>query len=150
MNAIYLAQNGYNVVAQDVSPVMGEIFREHTRENSVNVPLVICPAQDYVPDRMYDAFVCTSVLHFMPPEDALKTIGMMQNYTKPGGYHALEIFTSGTRYARNDRFYITPDELKNIYQGWDVCDQEIWTDMNAEGHEHIKFSLLLRKPFSKD
>lgn len=147
MNAIYLAKHGHKVEALDVSSVMRGIFQAHVQENNVDIPLVTCPAQDYVPEKIYGAFVCTTVLHFMPPEDAMKTIKMMQDYTNPGGYNALEIFTVDSSYTQDDRFFPSSEELLDLYPGWATIEEKSSNVLVDNGfHKMTKLSVLLQKP----
>lgn len=81
---------------------------------------------------MYDAFVCTLVLHFMPPEDALRTIATMREYTLPGGYNALELFTPDIQGYRDDRFYVSVDELLSLYPGWKQCGEILRGELGTQ------------------
>lgn len=53
-------------------------------KKNMRIDISDCPAQEYVPDKIYDAFVCTYVLHFLPKDDALKVISIMQENTVAG------------------------------------------------------------------
>ncbi len=83
-NALYLVEQGYIIEVQDVSDKMLEIFQENAKKKSLEIPMINSPAQDHIPSGLYDAFVCTYLLHFMSDGDARKVITNMQKYTNIG------------------------------------------------------------------
>jgi tellurite methyltransferase len=127
-NALFLAQQGFEVMALDVSEVGLAKLDESAKENGLNVCTQLQDIRGLVFDRDFDIFICALVLHLLPKQDALNVISQMQAHTALGGLNIVKAFTqNGDFYAQNptaDRFYLNKEELKEIYNGWEILKYE--------------------------
>jgi SAM-dependent methyltransferase len=103
-------------------------------------------------DRLYDAVICTMVLHFLNPSDGRVAIAHMKQWTKPGG---INIVTSYTTHNPEEqlrehgvRFLLEGGELKSAYKGWEILSYEeaSGTSKNALGTAFESARLIARKP----
>lgn len=140
-NSIFLAENWYNVEAQDISDKMIEIFRANFKSRWLDILVTDCLAQDVYHSKKYDAFVCTYVLHFMTKEEALKVIRNMQYNTNIWWFNALEIFTKDNLFSRDDRFYPNIQELIDLYTWWTVIEN----DISIWSNKSINAKILFKK-----
>lgn len=146
-NALFLAEAGYAVEAQDVSDAMISRFRDVMREKRVDIPVTDSAAHEHMHARSYQAFVCTYVLHFMSPEDALRVIATIRTHTVAGGYAAFEIFTanSGT-YMEPGCYYPKSEDFLALFADWETVMADIWQKEGAQTGRTERLGVLFRKP----
>lgn len=90
-NSVWLAQQGHQVVAMDVSTVGLHKTRQLAAERGVDVTTVQADLADWQPDpRAFDALVLTYV--HLPPAVRRVAHRRLANALKPGGWLLLEAF----------------------------------------------------------
>ncbi len=124
-NALFLAKQGFDVTAQDISPVGIEKLKERAQALSVAVVAEVADARQEI-QRPYDVIVSTFVLHHLLREDALDLIARMQEQTVQEGLNVLTVFTKQGDFYRNDtdatHFYASQDELRELYHNWEIVE----------------------------
>jgi tellurite methyltransferase len=124
-NALFLASQGYEVHAMDISTLAVERLTQQAREKGINLDAV---ASDIVEEELkddYDAIICTSMLHHLAKEDAETVIKKMQKHTKPQGFNLITAFTQNGDFYKNhpdtNNFYLNnKEQLEQLYEGWKV------------------------------
>lgn len=124
-NALFLAKHGFDVTAQDISPVGIENLNKRAQALGVSVEAEVADARGEI-QRPYDVIVSTFVLHHLHHEDALDLIARMQERTLQGGLNVLTVFTKQGDFYRNDtdttHFYANQYELRELYHDWEVVE----------------------------
>lgn len=127
-NSLFLAEQGFDVTAQDISEVGLEKLKALAEEKGFKIKTEVKDITESHSTRNYDVHVCTYVLHHLPREVALSIIRQMKNHTLEGGLNAISTFTQ-----RGDFFKDNPDtpdfypktlELKKLYADWELLEYE--------------------------
>ena len=125
-NSLFLAEQGFEVTAQDISQVGVEKLNKAAQEKGLNIQAEVKDIRTLDTDQHYDVFVCTYVLHHLSREDAISLIKQMQEHTNEDGLNTITTFTENGDFYRNnpdtDNFYPKEGELRELYAGWDVLE----------------------------
>ncbi len=123
-NALYLAQNGFDVTAVDFSATAIEKIQYKAEHHHISIRGVISNVCDFEFSSVYNVIITTFVLHHLKKDEGLDVIRKMQLNTKTGGYNVITTFTQDGDFYRNDPdkqyFYPKHDELQGIYRGWEI------------------------------
>lgn len=154
-NAVWLAEQGCEVTATEISPVALEKARKLARAKQVVVEFVQADILDWAwPQEAYDAVVGIFI-QFVGPDDRERLFAGMQGAVRPGG----RLFLHG--YTPKQLEYRTggPSSLENLYtrsmleaafSGWEIETLREHEDVIAEGCGHAGKSALIdlvaRKP----
>ena len=136
-NALFLAQNGFEVTAQDISEIgVGKIKRQATEKRLV-IQTEVGDSRTLNLDRDFDIIVSTFMLHHLSREVALSLIKHIQEHTKAEGLNAVTVFTKNGDFYRNNpeanNFYADENELRELYTDWQILQYE-----EAEGKAFAK------------
>lgn len=135
-NSLFLAKQGFDVTAQDISPVGIEKINERAQALGVSVVAEVADARGEI-QRSYDVIVSTFVLHHLRRDEALDLIERIQAQTLQGGLNVLTVFTKHGDFYRNDpdatHFYANQDELCELYHDWEIVECR-----EVEGPAHKK------------
>lgn len=127
-NSLFLAEQGFEVTAQDMSSVGVEKLTAAAQKKGLHIRAEVKDIRTLNLDQGYDVFVCTYVLHHLSWEDAISLIKQMQEYTNDGGLNTITTFTKdGDFYQNNpstENFYPSEGELKELYANWEVLEYE--------------------------
>ena len=80
-NSLFLAEQGFNVTAQDISRVGIEKLAKAAQKKDLNIRTEVKDIRTLNSDQHYDIFVCTYVLHHLSREDAVSLIKQIQEHT---------------------------------------------------------------------
>jgi len=135
-NSLFLANNGFEVTAQDISFSGIEKITTIAQENGLDIHAEVKDIRDINLEKNYDVFVCTYVLHHLSREEAISLIKQIQNHTNNDGINAITSFTKKGDFYNNDsateNFYLDTNELKELYFDWEILEySEIETKANA-------------------
>lgn len=154
-NAFFLAEQGLDVTLIDLS----SSGIKKVKERSEKEGLVLHAEQRDITkgvDENYDAFIFAYMLHHLAKEQALQLINSAQSHTNDGGVHSITTFTKNGDFYRNNPdtncFYPTPDELIELYEDWEILEQELSVPeearaKNADGshQKNESISILAKK-----
>ncbi len=154
-NSLFLASNGFEVSAYDISKVgIGKIAKR-AAELKLNVQAEVADVRALNLQRNFDVVASTYMLHHLSREEALALVKRMQEHTNPEGLNAITVFTkSGDFYKGNpetDRFYPDAGELKSLYAEWDILEYEelevpaVDTKPDGSQMSNVAARLLARK-----
>lgn len=125
-NSIFLAERGFKVTANDISDVGIEKINKLAKEKGLNIQAEVNDLKSLTLNNNFDVLICTFVLHHFDRQNALALIKQIQNHTNPGGVNALTAFTEDGDFYRHSpqtkNFYLKPNELKELYNGWEVLE----------------------------
>ncbi len=127
-NALFLSNNGFEVLAQDISEVgINKIIKQAT-DNNLKIKTEMGDARALNLNRNFDIFICTFTLHHFSRDEALALIEKIKKHTHPDGLNAITVFTkNGDFYKKNpqtDNFYPDTNELKELYSDWEILKYE--------------------------
>ena len=138
-NSLFLAEQGFDVTAQDVSQVGLGKLNKVAQEKGLNIQTEVKDIQTLNLVQNYDVFVCTYVLHHLPRENAVAQVKQMQDHTNNDGLNTIATFTENGDFYRNnpdtENFYPKEGELKGLYAGWEIL-----------GYEEIENRALVKRP----
>jgi tellurite methyltransferase len=122
-NSLYLASQGFNVLATDISPQAIQKLQGTALESGVNLKADVSDIGEAKLTQDFDAIICTFTLHHLTANDAELVISKVQQHTKPNGFNLFTIFTKdGDFYKKHpdtDNFYLeNKEQLEKLYGGW--------------------------------
>jgi tellurite methyltransferase len=155
-NSLFLAEQGFEVTARDISQVGVEKLNKAAQEKGLNIHTEVKDIRTLDTDRQYDIFVCTYVLHHLSREDAVSLIKQMREHTSEDGLNTITTFTENGDFYRNnpdtDNFYPKEGELRELYADWDVLEyEEVENQAFAKRPDgspmvNVSAKLIARKP----
>lgn len=143
-NTVFLAKNGFNVTAFDLSKIAIHKTDEAAKKAEVQVSTFIADINDYAPSEQFDIIFSTGTLQYLLPEKRKTFIDALKVSTNKGGLHVFHTFAKKTYIspapdAEDAEFLWDSGELLNFYQDWRVerFIEEI-KNCNSSGvpHEH--------------
>jgi len=151
-NALYLAQQGFEVTAVDNNPSGIQMLREIiTQENLSNINAQVYDIQDANLTEDYDFIGCTVTLMFLDPSTVEPVLANMQERTRPGGYNVIVCAMDTAENPCPVRFPFTFKEgqLKEVYRGWDIIkyNEDLGTMHNGA---RLQFATLIAQKRTKE
>jgi tellurite methyltransferase len=125
-NAIFLAANGFEVTAQDISGVALEKLHAQAEEKGLHVETKTGDATEMELSGEYDVLVVTYLLHFLTREKALQLMERVKAQTKPGGLNAIGVITADGDFFRNhpdtEQYFPGKTEMLDMYADWEILE----------------------------
>jgi SAM-dependent methyltransferase len=158
-NSVWLAEQGLNVTAVEISPVAVAKARKLAAGRGVAVKFLVADllAPGRPPAALENEFdwVVGIFIQFASPDERLRQFTAIKRATRPGGRillhgytpRQLEYKTGGPPYAEN---MYTPEMLRAAFSDWTIEQMTEYDDDVAEGSGHRGRSALIgmvaRKP----
>lgn len=147
-NSVWLAQQGMQVDAFDISPVGVEKARKLADKSGVTVNFTICSCDDWdwQPER-YDAVVAIFI-QFADPETRKRLFEQMVNSLKPGGLLFLQGYTPRQLEYKTggppllDHLY-TEDLLREAFSSLEILELNSYESVLREGTQHSGQSAVI-------
>lgn len=152
-DAVFFAQNGYEVSAFDISAAGVEKTKALAEKRRVQVHVFQANLMDFRLETAFDVIFSSGVLQYILPE---RRAALMENYigsTNEGGIHAMNVFV--------DKPFIAPPpekepiffpwrsgELFLSYTSWEILScKEMIFDCNSSGiaHQHCMDEIIAQK-----
>lgn len=92
-NSLLLAQNGFEVTAQDISEIGIDGLKKAAAEKGLNIHAEVADVRQLHWDSNFDVLITTFMLHHLTREEALRVIKQMQEHTSAEGLNAIAAFT---------------------------------------------------------
>lgn len=128
-NALYLAEQGYDVSVYDISEVGIERLNEAAKERELTIDARVVDIVQEDIDGTFDSVVITFVLHHIDTEDAVAVIKKAQDHTAENGVHVIYTFANeGDLYERGmnkRRFYPSEAQMRELFEGWDIKEMTV-------------------------
>jgi SAM-dependent methyltransferase len=154
-NGVWLAAQGVQVHAIDVSPVALEKARKLAAERGVTIHFELADILDWNwPQASYD-LVAAIFIQFAPPPERDRIIAGIRRSLKPGGLLIMQGYTPkqvefGTGGPSNPANMYTADLLRNWFGDWEIAHLREHESVISEGSHHHGMSALIdlvaRKP----
>lgn len=122
-NSLYLAANGYDVIAWDKSPVsIANLDRIKVEEGLDNLQTKIVDLNTLTFDGEYDFILSTVVMMFLERQTIPSLIANMQRCTKSSGYNLIVAAMDTPDFPCMVGFPFTfkEGELRWYYKGWEI------------------------------
>jgi len=158
-NSVWLAEQGLEVTAVDITPVA--VAKAHKlaagRGVQVNFEIGDMLAPDWPPPAQRNAYdwVVGIFIQFVGPEERRRQMAALKLATRPGGRVLLQGYTPRQHLYRTggpsdvENLY-TPEILKALFADWSIDELVEYEDVIAEGVGHAGRSALIgmvaRKP----
>lgn len=157
-NAVWLAEQGCQVTATEISPVALEKAAKLARARNVTVDFVEADILNWVwPAEAYDA-VLGIFIQFATPAERPRQLAGMKQAVKPGGLLLLQGYTPKQLEYRTggpsavENLY-TASMLNEVFSDWEIVLLHEHEDRIEEGTAHIGRSALIdlvaRKPTNR-
>lgn len=147
-NSVWLAQQGFDVTASEISPVALEKARRLAAGRGVSVSFERADLLSYAwPEAAYDALVAVFI-QFVGPQERATVFAGMQRAVRPGGVLMLQGYTPKQLDYRTggpssvENLY-TADLLRESFAGWEIIRLDEYEDELAEGAGHKGKSALI-------
>lgn len=143
--AIFLAKQGYDVTAFDLSLVGVEKTKVSAIAAEVNLKVFRADINEFVPQEEYDVLFSSGTLQYLLPEKRREFIERFQLHTRDNGLHVLQTFVKKPFVkiapdAEASEYLWSLGELLQYYRHWLTKDffEEI-KPCNSSGisHEHV-------------
>ncbi|WP_305455855.1 class I SAM-dependent methyltransferase [Bacillus mycoides] len=115
-NAIYLAKQGFDVTAVDLSIEGINWAKERALENGIEIQFVCESIFNLDFQDEYDFVYDSGCLHHIPPHRRMNYVDLVKNSLKSGGYFGLTCFAAGDLDERNGSEITDWD----VYRGWSL------------------------------
>ena len=94
--------------------------------------------------------IVSCILHFFSRERSMEIVERAKNRTLGGGYNFIISFANKDDLVKENRFYITLDELKKIYEDWELVNETqgetpIEEHDGADPHRHNMVIITFKK-----
>ena len=143
-NAIWLAEQGWQVTAVDFSDEAVGMARKLASERGAAIDFVAADAAEYQPDGLYD--LITSFYIQLPPEGRAKMLSNVAKALAPGGvllFVSHDKSTPPSGWREQDLLSLTtPDEVVSELEGLQIDKAVVVQDeggahgADADAHEH--------------
>lgn len=149
-NSIFLAKNGFNVTAVDVSKEAIKKLKEFALKENVKINILMEDIINFDFKEKYDIIISTAMLHFLRKEDIDKVIKSIKENTKEEGLNAITVFTEENP-NKNFPYLFKINELKEAYNDWEVIRyKEFITPLEKHGekgewHSHEIAVIIVKK-----
>jgi len=147
-NGVWLAEQGAQVHAIDVSPFALEKARKLADERGVALEIEQADVLNWNwPEAAYDLVVAIFI-QFAPPPERDRIIEGIRRTLKPGGVLILQGYTPkqveyGTGGPSNPANMYTPDLLRGWFGDWDIRHLHEHESFISEGSHHHGMSALI-------
>ena len=121
-NAIWLAENGWEVDAIDSSKERLKVAKERSQHKvleSDTISFIHSDLESYEPKRQYDAVICGMVLHFLSVKEIESAIKKIKSWTKVGGYVYVSVHTDENP-AHHRPTLFRKDQLVDYFDDWTI------------------------------
>lgn len=140
-NSIYLAKNGFNIDAMDISDVALQSIREKAFENINTIQIDLEEKLD-LKNEYYDLIVQTNFLD-------RSIIPTLKNSLKKEGFIFIETYMHheiNEKEPSNKSFLLEKDELKEFFkEGFEIIDYDEFDNEDFELYKMKKQSIIAKK-----
>jgi tellurite methyltransferase len=156
-NSFFLANNGFDVTAVDISSVGIDKLKKFAKQKNLNIKSKKADINNYLFScEKFDAIFAIHVLQFINKKNILKVIKQIQSKTNIKGLNVIASFIA--KNSKNKKKVILKNgylfdkkELKKLYKDWKILFYEeklgSWETHCRPKHRHFKVKLIAQKLF---
>ena len=153
-NALFLAEQGFEVTAVDLSEHGIRKLRSMAASQNLAARAEVGDMRSYRFDRAFDLIISHGCLHLIERPDWKRLLESIKAYTAPGGYNVVAVFTDRIAPPVDlEQFCVglfQEGELFSFYSGWQIELQQSYVinDQHPGGirHTHPIDKIVARKP----
>lgn len=153
-DAVFFAEQGWNVYATDVSPNGLAKAEQLAETRGVTLQTIEADANDATLPEPVDVVYSAGAIQYIRPENRERQFEHFRSTTAPSGIHAMFAFvdhpdiSTPPDWTKNEYFY-AQGELPEYYTEWEVLQTERFVfddDSGDEPHQHAAEILYAQKP----
>jgi tellurite methyltransferase len=158
-NALFLARQGFDVKAIDLSEVGIAHISKAAEDEQLALKAEIGDVLAITPGEHFDVIVNTAVLHKLREEQGLGFVQKMKDLTNDGGLNVIAGLTKEGDFYKMPgeplQFYLNSGQLRELYSGWEILEyRERRVEMlhkNLDGSPtfNVVVMMIARKPQAK-
>lgn len=123
-NAIYLAKQGYQVDAFDLSEHGIAKVNDRCEMSGVKLNAFIADLTEYKFEQNYDVIMSFGTLHFVHKNEWKKFVKEAKIHTNKGGIHIIQLFTDVVPASEDIAPFAVglarDEEIKELYEDWEI------------------------------
>ena len=127
-NALFLAENGLNVTAVDISDPGIDKLRHLADRKGLLVVTEVQDMREYIFKDTYDLIVAHGCLHLIEREYWMSLLDKIKTHTNPEGYNVIAVFTDKIPPPDDIKEFTVglfhEGELFRFYEGWRIILKE--------------------------
>ncbi|MFC5970891.1 SAM-dependent methyltransferase [Halomarina salina] len=156
-DAVFFAEQGFEVYATDVSPNGLAKADRLAEERGVSIRTLEADANDLTLPEPVDLLYSCGAVQYVRPENRTEQFAHFRDATRPGGVHVVFAFVdhpdvpTPPDWTDEERFY-QPGELRSYYDGWKILDERelvFEDDSDDTPHEHAAEIVVAEKPTTR-
>lgn len=152
-NALFLAQNGLDVTAVDISEAGIAKLRHLAHQKGLSVATEVQDMREYTFKDSYDLIVAHGCLHLIERQCWMSLLDRIKTHTNPEGYNIIAVFTDKIPPPDDIKEFTVglfhEGELFQFYKGWRIILQKSYEfDDKHPGslkHRHALNKLVAQK-----
>ena len=152
-NAVYFAQNGFDVIGLDTSSVGLRKMEKWAKEIGVQIHSLQADIINYRVADKFDVIFSTGVLHYLPPEIREQRFQNYKDSTSIDGLNVFSVFVAKPFIPRapdadETAYLYGPGELLSYYWDWEILYsiEEIFDCMSSGiPHKHAVNRVIARR-----
>ena len=119
-NAIFLAGQGYNVTAVDVSEDSFTDVKSWMGESNVNIECMVSPLTSKDLGGPYDMVISVGMVNIIPKDELKDMLAYVQSITRDGGFNAISGFIGKPFIGSDNDSSIESGDILKMYHQWRV------------------------------
>lgn len=149
-NSIFIAKNGFDVTAVDISKEAIKGLEKHAKKEKVKIKTFLEDIRNFKFNKKYDVIFSTAVLHFLREDEAKKIVKKIKVNTLKNGLNLITAFTEENP-NKGFPYLFKKGELKSYYKDWEIISyKEFMTPLEKHGkdgkwHKHGMAAIIARK-----
>jgi tellurite methyltransferase len=153
-NALFLAENGFQVTAIDISGRGIQKLNRLAKAKGLSIHTKVQDMREYPFEQSFDLIVSHGCLHLIERACWQSLIRQFKEYTKPRGYNVVAVFTNTINPPDDLRRFclglFREGELFEHYKDWIPCRRESYVLEDQHPgeiqHRHPINKIVARKP----
>lgn len=127
-NSIFLAKQGFNVRAIDISNEGINKIKTFVKDKIFQIQTEVMDITSIRFENNHDVFISTFVFHHLSSSDALNLIDNIQKHTNLGGLNVVVVFMKNGAFYKADpltkNFFPQLNQLRTLYKEWEILEYE--------------------------
>ncbi len=153
-DAVFFAEQGFDVIAVDISPAGLEKARRLAAERGVDITTLEADINDFTLPEPVDVVCSSGAVQFIRPAVRRSQFERFQQATNPGGIHAMFAFVDHPAIppapdTTDDQYPFDREEVQGYYTAWETLyTEEITFEDDSGGipHRHAARIHIARRP----
>jgi tRNA G37 N-methylase Trm5 len=123
-NTLPLLNLGHSVTVTETNPDCIKYLNTLKNEYGDRIKVLNEPIQELNNSVVYDAIICTMVLHFLQPAEADHAIKNIKNITSDGGFNVITNYLYNHKLLPKYTWMLQNNQLSDYYEDWQVISYD--------------------------